>query len=129
MFGNIDARYSAEGLVVYNDVVKEAEEEFKKKVGTLTVFHKLLIDRVADAYVKLACPDSSVIGLDNKSQQDVLQKWLNTALSELHSAVSEISARQLFFERIVDILDAHVRDEQVRKTILVEMREAVKEGG
>jgi len=129
MFGKYDARYSIEGLAIYEEVIKQAKSEFEAKVGSLTVFHKMLIDRVADAYVKVAAENEIKAFSDNKTGQEVLQKWLNMALSELHSATSELGARRIFFDRTVDILDKHVLDEMLRKSILTEMRDAVKEGG
>lgn len=124
MFGNLGERYSGVQLATYNEVFESASKEFQSKVGTLTVFHKILMDRVADAYTKLVCTD---ITDHDPRRQENLQKWLNVALSELHSAEMELQARRGFYEKVVDILDDSISDDQLRKTILLAIKVIVQE--
>ena len=125
MFGNLSERYSSTQLPIYEDVSKQAQSEFKTKIGVLTVFHRILIDRVADAYTRLVCLES--IDHDPRKQEN-LQKWLNIALTELHSAEMELQARRGFFEKLVDILDENIADDHLRKTILLAVKAVVQEG-
>lgn len=113
----------------YKSVVEDAEKEFQSKVGTLTVFHKILIDRVADAYVAvLKVGDMSAIGGDSKdSTSELLTKWLRAALAELHTAALEKQSRLLFYERVVEIAEKSIVDIHSRKELLTSLRNLVEE--
>lgn len=116
---------------VYISVSEEAEEEFKARVGSPTVFHKILIDRVADAYVAvLRSTDAGELGSDAKaSSSESLTKWLRVALGELHSAESEGQKRLLFYDKVVDIVEKTVVDIHARKELLTQVRQLVEERG
>lgn len=115
----------------YKSITQDAEKEFLAKVGTLTVFHKILIDRVADAYVAvLKAGEITQIGGDNKEKaSELLTKWLRVSLAELHTAALEKQSRLLFFEKVVDIAEKSVADVYSRKELLTKLRDLVEERG
>lgn len=113
----------------YTSVVEDAEKEFQSKVGTLTIFHKILIDRVADSYVAVRrAADKSAVGVDSKeAASELLTKWLRAALSELHTAAMEKQNKLLFYEKVVEIAEKSVADIHSRKELLTNLRDLVEE--
>ena len=125
---NLDAY--GEYKSVYVSVSTEAEEEFKSKVGSLTVFHKILIDRVADSYVSvLKASEAGELGADSKaSASESLTRWLKVALGELHSSSVEGQRMLLFYDKVVEIVEKTVVDIHGRKELLIQVRKLVEEG-
>ena len=121
---NLQAVYK-ECLSLYREVFNSSEKMFRDKIGTLSVFHKILIDRVADAYVRVAkIGDSDFSGAtkDSVAASENLKKWIGVALSELHSTALETQSRARFYEQVVEVVEQFVLDVSVRKELLKNLR-------
>jgi len=114
----------------YLDISSEAEKEFQSKVGLLTVFHRILIDRVVDSYIAiLKVSEEGALGATAKSvASDSLTKWLRVALGELHSATTEAQRLLIFYDKITEIAEKTIVDIHSRKEFLTKVRELVEEG-
>jgi hypothetical protein len=114
-------------LEIYETMVEEATQTFSAKLGDLSVFHRILIDRVADSYVQLLkCDSPGGSGSQITEKSDLLKKWLSSALSELHSALTERKARELFYEKMIDIVEELVNPMPLRREILRRMRDVAE---
>jgi len=115
---------------VYSQIVSDAESAFRDKTGQEpTIFHRILIDKVADAYVcSLMASDSDATDVRRiKTLAAELQKWLSMAIAESKSAQAEQQARQNFYRRIVDVLEDAIPDASLRRDVLKEVRTVVEE--
>jgi hypothetical protein len=114
----------------YETIVKEAETSFKEKAGRdLTVFHKILIDKIADAYVCGLIVASEPQGDKRiKASAVELQKWLGMAMGEVKSAQAELQARQTFYRQVIDVVDDLIADTSLKKEVLKGIRVVVEEG-
>jgi len=124
-----DRTYSAHHTV-YSQIVSDAESAFRDKTGQEpTIFHRILIDKVADAYVcSLMASDSDATDVRRiKTLAAELQKWLSMAIAESKSAQAEQQARQNFYRRIVDVLEDAIPDASLRRDVLKEVRTVVEE--
>lgn len=127
---NICEVYGEEFVSVYESVVKESEESFKKLGKELTIFHKILIDKVADAYVASlrVFNDESVKDPKKvKAAAAELQKWLSMALQEERNAELAVQAKERFYERVIGILEDKIPDETQRRDVLRGIRAVAEE--
>lgn len=131
MFGrDLEQLYKGHASI-YIEIVEEAESSYREKTGQdPTIFHRILIDKVADAYV------CSLLAADGDGTSDVrklknianeLQKWLSMAIGESKSAQAEQQARQNFYRRVVDVIDEVIPDASLRRDVLKEIRKVVEE--
>lgn len=126
---NIDEIYG-DYASVYRSVVDEAEESFENIGKTLTIFQKILIDKVADAYVAtVRVGDSAEIADPKKvrAQAAELQKWLTMALHEEREAEKAVQAKVVFYEKIVNVLEELIVDDVTRRAVLRGLREITEE--
>jgi hypothetical protein len=96
----------------------------------LTVFHQILIDKVADAYVAtLRIGDDTGITDSKKVKATAaeLQKWLGMALQEERNAESATQAKRAFYEKVIGIVEDKVPDDTQRRDILKGIRDIVEE--
>lgn len=116
---------------VYESIVEEAESSFKEKTGKeLTVFHKILIDKIADAYVCGLIIGSDPQGESRKIKASAaeLQKWLGMAMGEVKSAQADLQAKNIFYRRVIDVVDDVIADASLKKEVLKGIRVVVEEG-
>jgi len=115
--------YSVEGRQTYNEVLAEFTKEFEKKVGELSIFHWVLLDRVADAYVgTLSIKEEKKL----KVAQDQLQKWIDLVFKELHSSKMEVESKRIFYEKVVGVLKEVIYDLDLRRKVLSKLKEIVE---
>lgn len=114
---------------VYSSIVDEAEATFKKHGKSLTVFHKILIDRVADGYVANLMVSSNDQATDKKVKQTAaeLKNWLTIALTEDRNAEAAVQSRRVFYEKVVEVLEDRIPDETQRRDVLKALRNVVEE--
>jgi hypothetical protein len=116
-----------EHRALFTSLNKEAQKQFQDTVGIFTVFHGILCDRVADAYVGLlSVGTESRAGVKEKILQEKLQKWLGMVFQELHSLEVEMLSRQNFYKQIVETLKLVVPDEELRKKIFSALADVMR---
>ena len=125
----IDDLYK-EHASVYKSIVEEAKETFVKHGKHLTIFHQILIDKVANSYIATLQADETTVAGDVKKIKTVaaeLQKWLGMALVEERNAEAAVQARRAFYEKVVDVINDFVLDNELRKSIFKSLRTIVEE--
>jgi len=120
------SKYSTEERKIYTDILEQSRKEFEHKIGDITIFHWMLLDRIADAYIGTLKDGATEKKL--KAAQDQLVKWTDTAFKELHSSKLEQEARRAFYVEVVKVLEAEIYDVDLRKVVLLKLKEIV-EGG
>jgi len=127
---DLDAAYG-DFVPTYKRVVKDAEASLKEKVGTLTVFHKIIIDRVADAYVSgLRSQSPSTTGENLKKLRTTaaeLQRWLKIAMEETKAAQSLEHGKRAFYDKVIDVLEDTIGDDGLRREVLRGIKRVVEE--
>lgn len=126
---DLEQRYG-EHASVYEQIVTEAESSFKLRTGKdPTIFHKILIDKVADAYVcsLMLETDDQADKRKIKAYASELQKWLTLSMNEMKSVQAELEARQAFYRRVVDAITEKIPDVGHRKAVLLAIRSIVEE--
>lgn len=115
----------------YLKVTEEAGKEFEAKVGSPTVFHKILVDRVADAYIAvLRATEMGEVSAEAKnSASGELTRWLKVSLAELHTASAESQRMLLFYDKVAEIVNKTIADVHAKKELLIQLRMLVEEGG
>lgn len=118
-------------VATYQQVVCEATASFEEKVGVLTVFHKIIIDRVADAYVSgLKAQSPSQTGENLKKLRTVaaeLQRWLRIATDETRVAQSLEQAKRKFYDKVADVLEDTIGDDGLRREVLRGIKRCMEE--
>ena len=118
-------------VATYRKVVAEATSSFEEKVGNLTVFHRIIIDRVADAYVSgLKAQSPSQLGENLKKLRTVaaeLQRWLKIATDETRVAQSLEQAKRNFYDKVVDMFEDTIGDDGLRREVLRGVKRCMEE--
>lgn len=131
MFKRDLSKYQEKDRRVYDNLVKEGEELFKGDSKNPSIFHQMLIDRVADAYVTSLNVDMDTKNFSEKkfkASQEKLQRWLTMTFGELHSVRKEIEKRQAFFQSCVEELTKVIVDESMRRDVFRCLKRIVEEG-
>lgn len=131
MFKRDLTKYEPEEARIYHKLVEEGEKLFEGDTEEITIFHQMLIDRVADAYVTTLSIDMDTKNFSEKkfkAAQDKLQRWLTMTFAEMHSAKREQAKRQAFYKKCVEELTAIVVDESLRRDIFRCLKSIVEEG-
>lgn len=115
----------------YLKVTEEAHKEFEAKVGSPTVFHKILVDRVADAYIAvLRATEMGEVSAEAKNNASAeLTRWLKVSLGELHTASTESQRMLLFYDKVTEIVGKTIADVHAKKELLLQLRTLVEERG
>lgn len=120
--------YSAEQRTLYQSLIHEGEELFKGKSSQVTIFHQVLLDRVADAYVNCLRVDSETFSEKKyKAAQDKLQRWLTMVFQEVDSVAQATKERHEFYKECVARLKKVVANEAILRDILMCLQAIVKE--
>jgi len=131
MFRRDLSKYQDEDKRVYNKLVEEGETLFKGDSKEPSIFHQMLIDRVADAYVTSLNVDMDTKNFSEKkfkAAQEKLQRWLTMIFGELHSVTKEFEKRQVFFQNCVEALNKVLVDESLRRDVFRCLKKVVDEG-
>lgn len=115
---------------IYEQIVVDAESAFREKTGQPpTIFHRILIDKVADSYVLgiMLADDPQSDSRKYKTIAAELQKWLGMSMAELKAVQAEQQARQNFYRRIVDVIEDAIPDASLRRDVLRQIRKVVEE--
>jgi len=132
MFERDLSKYQGEEVGIYRKLIAEGEKLFEGDSREITIFHQMLIDRVADAYVT-----TLGMGMDTKSfsekkfkaAQDKLQRWLTMIFAEMHSAKREQAKRQAFYKKCVEEITRVIVDESLRRDVFRCLKNIVEEEG
>ena len=120
MFTRDLSKYKPEEVGIYKKLIAEGEKLFEGDSKEITIFHQMLIDRVADAYVTTLSIDMDTKSFSEKkfkAAQDKLQRWLTMTFAEMHSAKREQAKRRMFYKKCVEELTRVVVDESLRRDI------------
>jgi len=131
MFERDLSKYQPEETRIYQKLIAEGEKLFEGDSREITIFHQMLIDRVADAYVTTLGMDMDAKSFSEKkfrAAQDKLQRWLTMTFTEMHSAKREQAKRQAFYKKCVEELTKVVVDESLRRDIFRCLKSIVEEG-
>jgi hypothetical protein len=131
MFERDLSKYQPEETRIYQKLIAEGEKLFEGDSREITIFHQMLIDRVADAYVTTLSLDMDAKSFSEKkfkAAQDKLQRWLTMTFTEMHSAKREQAKRQAFYKNCVEELTKVVVDESLRRDIFRCLKSIVEEG-
>jgi hypothetical protein len=131
MFKRDLSKYGEEENRIYQKLVEEGEKLFEGDTKKITIFHQMLIDRVADAYVatlSLNVDAKSFSEKKFKAAQDKLQRWLAMSFAEMHSAKREQAKRQAFYKKCVEELNKVIVDESLRRDVFRCLKNIVDEG-
>jgi len=107
----------------YEELYKQAVRLFTSKGGT-TAFHKILIERVISSYT-VARQVEGASEKEVKVANDTLQRWLTIAFNELHSSEKELQDRREFIRSVLDVLDNHITDIELKKRIFLDLKSLV----
>jgi len=130
MFKRSLSKYQPEEVRIYKNLVEEGEKLFEGDSKEITIFHQMLIDRVADAYVTTLSLDMDAKSFSEKkfkAAQDKLQRWLTMTFAEMHSAKREQAKRQAFYKKCVEELTRVVVDESLRRDVFRCLKSIVEE--
>ena len=131
MFKRDLSKYQSEEARIYHKLIEEGEKLFEGDSREITIFHQMLIDRVADAYVTTLSLDLDTKNFSEKkfkAAQDKLQRWLTMTFAEMHSAKREQAKRQAFYQKCVEELTRIIVDESMRRDIFRCLKGIVEEG-
>lgn len=130
---NVELAYpNDEERQLYTSLMEEGRKLFSKKTDRVTIFHQVLIDRVADAYISCLRTDVDGASFNEKrykAAQEKLQRWLSLTFQELNSAERITKAKQEFYEACVSKLTSVVSDIGLRKEVFACLKKLVDEGG
>jgi len=122
--------YTTEQRNLYQELIREGEELFKGKSSQVTIFHQVLLDRVADAYVNCLRVESTSETFSEKkykAAQDKLQRWLTMVFQEIDSVAQAAKERREFYQACVLRLKKTVANEALLRDVLVCLQSIVKE--
>ena len=121
---------SEEQRRLYQELMDEGLSLFRSKSDKITIFHHVLVDRVADAYVYCLRVDTETFNEKRyKAAQDKLQRWLTLTFQELNSAEKASQARREFFKACVEELTKLISDVGLRREVFACLKRIVEEGG
>lgn len=132
MFKRDLSKYKTEEVKIYEKLVVEGEKLFEGDSREITIFHQMLIDRVADAYVTTLSIDMDTKAFSEKrfkAAQEKLQRWLTMTFTEMHSVKREQQKRLAFYRKCVEELTKVVVDESLRRDIFRCLGNIVEEEG
>ena len=131
MFKRDLSKYGTEETRIYKKLVEEGEKLFEGDSRKITIFHQMLIDRVADAYVTTLSIDTDAKSFSEKkfkAAQEKLQRWLTMTFAEMHSVKQEQAKRQAFYRKCVEELTKVIVDESLRRDVFRCLNNIVEEG-
>lgn len=111
--------YSDEDKVIYQTLYDETRQLFSERAEKVTVIHDTMIDRFVSTYIDLLSLDkvTTVSEKKYKTIQDKFQSWSKSILDALNAAALEREGRQIFYEKVVQILTEEIPDDKLRKRI------------
>ena len=121
--------FTKDEKAAYLKVVKEGIDVFGGK-GKVSIFHKVLIDRVANSYIEVQrCEggDGGSKKLENARRQ--LQNWLKLVFSEINSTSRVEQVQRDFIQKCIEIIDDNISDDRLKKTIFRQLKSVLEEGG